>query len=42
MEERDRPEKSWNLSMGHGKSWKMTYNDFFFYENNKTRNTLNK
>ena len=23
-----RPGKSWNLSMGHGKSWKMTKNDF--------------
>ena len=28
------------LSMGHGKSWKMTKNDFS--ENQKAENTLNK
>ena len=34
-----RPGKSWNLSVGHGKSWKMTKNDFS--KNNKARNTSN-
>ena len=32
-----RPGKSWSLRMGHGKSWKMTKNDF--YENNKAKST---
>ena len=29
--------KSWNLGMGHGKSWKMIKNDFS--KKNKARNT---
>ena len=31
------PGNSWNLSVGHGKSWKMNESDFS--ENNKSRNT---
>ena len=37
-----RPGKSWNLSVGHGKSWKMTEN--YLSENNRasTCNTLDE
>ena len=35
-----RPGRSWNLSVGHGKSWKMIENDFS--KNNNARNTLNE
>ena len=35
-----RPGESWDLSVGHGKSWKMTENDFSY--NSKARNTMNE
>ena len=36
-----RPQRSWNFSLGHGKSWKMMGNDFWG-EEKKNNNTTNE